>query len=124
MLGKLLEAYGLSVRGAAAESGVSATTIARLIDGDRPSLANAVKLAQIFSVEDGAKLLRHWKFPQAAQGLTTGRLSSDPDVANGWRLDAILGELRAIRKTMERFDARAANQEAQEQLRIMEARDG
>lgn len=90
MLESLLEAYGYSNRRAARESGVSATSIARFVDGARPSLGSAVRLADLFNTDDAADLLEHWGYDPAASRVRT----SNPDVANGWRLDTLIAEQR------------------------------
>ena len=105
MLSDLLAKYGKTHTSAADEIGVSRSAMSMWARGDQaPMLTNAMKVAQLFSIEDGTALLYEWGFESAATGLAELRMTYDPDRANGWRLQAILGELRQLNTTLARID--------------------
>ncbi len=114
-----MERYGHTLRSGARAAGVSATSMGRWVDGYRPSLRNAVAVAGLFDSADGAALLKSWGYPQAAERVTT----RDPEVANGWRLDAILEAQRETVKLLRQLVAALPQPEPDWYKRMKERQD-
>lgn len=102
MLKELMEQAGHSAYTLAEAAKVSPNSVYRWMEGQRPHVGNAVDIAAVLG---SAELLKHWGYAYAAKQLEE---TTDPDVAEGWRLDSVIAELRETNKLLRRIDNRLA----------------
>ena len=96
--------YGHTIASLAQALDVSRSTVGRWFSGDTPELGNAMRATRLVSVEDAKRLLTNWGYHEAAEGVVEARSTYDPERANGWRLEQILGEVRQLNRTLQKLD--------------------
>lgn len=110
MLKRLIAEQGWPVYDLARASGISANSIYRWMDDEVvPHIGNATAIARVLRAPE---LLDHWGYDGAGNALSEelaeAKTTHDIDVANGWRLDTLISELRETNKILNRIEQHLA----------------
>lgn len=109
MLKRLIGEQGWPIYDLARATGVSATSLYRWMDEDVvPHIGNAVAVARALKSPD---LLYEWGYEAAADVLADELVqqvtTEEVEVANGWRLETLIAEVREQNKLLRRLVALA-----------------